>query len=95
MAPTRTPWIRHLQDDDDVDNGDFDNGNGDDGDGNDGIAEPVTPPTRSGPTEFFDDLAQIFHTIWMCVIWSLYMDNFNSFLQFRRLSPSIKLKLSR
>ena len=62
MAPTRTPRIRHLQNDDDG-GGDFDNVNGGDGDGDDGVAEPVTPPTRSETTDFFNDLAQRFHTI--------------------------------
>ena len=46
-------------DGDDDDDGD----DGDDGDGDDGIAEPVTPPTRSETTDFFNDLAQRFHTI--------------------------------
>ena len=70
MAPTRTPWIRHLKDDDDGDGGD----DGDDGDdGEYGVAEPVTPPIRSETTDFFDDLAQRFHTIWMCFIWSFYI----------------------
>ena len=48
-----------LANNDDNDDGD----DGDDGDGDDGIAEPVTPPTRSETTDFFNDLAQRFHTI--------------------------------
>ena len=60
--------------DDDFDGGGDDGGDGDDGDdGDGGVAEPVTPPTRSKTTDFFDDLAQRFHTILMCVIWSFYM----------------------
>ena len=59
-----TPWqvLEHRQAADDDGAGD-DGDDGDDGDGDDGIAEPVTPPTRSETTDFFNDLAQRFHTI--------------------------------